>query len=75
MTTASRAVRQDTRASSQTSNFHAPAALDSYSRHFARIGIASVAAAAAQVKPEAANAAKARRAEIPAIFREDDDAA
>jgi hypothetical protein len=75
MTTASRAVRQDLRASSQASNFHAPAALDSYSRRFARIGIASVAAAAAQVRPHATPKNTRRDAGIPAIFREDDDAA
>jgi hypothetical protein len=75
MTTASRAVRHDPRAGSQASNFHAPAALDSYSRRFARIGIASVAAAAAQVRPAASVSQSRRDADIPAIFRGEDDAA
>jgi hypothetical protein len=76
MTTAYRAVQQDQRAGSRASNFHAPAALDSYGRHFNRIGIASVAAAAAQIRPGSEPAPSTRsETPVPAIFREDDDAA
>lgn len=75
MTTDIRAAQPRQRVRS-TSNFHAPAALDAYGRHFSRIGIASVAAAAAQVRPEAED--KGERAASPMIarlLRLDDDAA
>lgn len=54
-------------------NFHAPAAFDSYGRHFTRIGIASVAAAAAQMGRERVTIAERR--DLPAILLQDSDAA
>jgi hypothetical protein len=72
MTTDIRAETPRQREGRQTTNFHAPAALDSYGRHFSRIGIASVAAAAAQVKQETA---PALLRDVPAILRWDHDAA
>ena len=50
MTTEFRAVPSRSRVGQRPTNFHEPIALDAYASHFQRIGIASVAAAAAQVK-------------------------
>ena len=72
MTTEIRAVPPRPRVGERASNFHEPAALDAYGRHFQRIGIASVAAAAAQVKP---GHPKDQDRNRPAILRWEDDAA
>ncbi len=72
MTTEIRAVPPRTRVGERASNFHEPAALNAYGRHFQQIGIASVAAAAAQVKPgQMKNQDKSRLS----ILRWEDDAA
>ena len=76
MTTPFRAVPSRPRAGERSSNFHEPAALDSYASHFHRIGIASVAAAAAQVKRvSGADERNAQQAAIALLQRWEDDAA
>lgn len=73
MTTDTRAEPARQREARPATNFHAPSALDSYGRHFSRIGIASVAAAAAQVRR--GRTAPATDGAIPAILLQDHDAA
>jgi hypothetical protein len=76
MTTDIRAESPRERARSSTANFHAPAALDAYGRHFSRIGIASVAAAAAQVRADGeSKAEQASSQTIARLLRLDHDAA
>lgn len=72
MTTEIRAVPVRTRVGEHASNFHEPAALNAYGRYFQRIGIASVAAAAAQVKP---GQSKDKDTNGPVVLRWEDDAA
>lgn len=76
MTTPFRAVPSRPRVGERSSNFHEPAALDSYASHFQRIGIASVAAAAAQVKRvPRADERKAQQDAVALMQRWEDDAA